>query len=82
MLAAVVPSLIGKWEIKEVSTPQRGPNQVLIKIYASGICYTDVHITKGAPGVQFPHTIGHEPAGEIVALGDNITTRKVSNDHQ
>jgi len=45
-------------------------------------CYTDVHIPKGALGVQFPHTIGHEPTGEIVALGDNITTRKVGNDHQ
>jgi D-arabinose 1-dehydrogenase-like Zn-dependent alcohol dehydrogenase len=62
MLAVVVQSLNGKWEIKEVSTPQRGPNQVLIKIYASGICYTNVHIPKGALGVQFPHTIGHEPA--------------------
>jgi hypothetical protein len=31
-------------------------NQVLIIIHASGICYTDVHITKGALGVKFPHT--------------------------
>jgi hypothetical protein len=63
MLAAVVPSVNGKWEVKEVPTPQAGTNQVLIKIHASGICYTDVHITKGGLGVKFPHTIGHEPAG-------------------
>jgi D-arabinose 1-dehydrogenase-like Zn-dependent alcohol dehydrogenase len=43
MLAAVVPSINGKWEVKEVSTPQVGTNQVLLKIHASGICYTDVH---------------------------------------
>jgi alcohol dehydrogenase len=79
MLAVVVPSVNGKWEVKEVSTPQPGTNQVLIKIHASGICYTDVHITRGALGVKFPHTIGHEPAGEIVALGEGVTTRKVGD---
>jgi alcohol dehydrogenase len=79
MLAAVVPSINGKWEVKEVSTPQAGTNQVLLKIHASGICYTDVHITKGGLGVKFPHTIGHEPAGEIVDLGEGVTTRKVGD---
>src|SRR5919108_5713771 len=79
MLAAVVPSINGKWEVKEVSTPQTGVNQVLIKMYASGICYTDVHITKGGLGVKFPHTVGHEPAGEIVELGQGATTRKVGD---
>ena len=69
MLAAVVPSVNANWEVKEVPKPQPATDQVLIKIHASGICYTDVHITKGALGVKFPHTIGHEPAGEIVALG-------------
>src|ERR671923_429376 len=79
MLAAVVPSVNEKWEVKEVSTPKPGANQVLIKIHASGICYTDVHATKGALGVKFPYTIGHEPAGEIVALGEGVTTRKVGD---
>ncbi|MFL6329191.1 MAG: alcohol dehydrogenase catalytic domain-containing protein [Nitrososphaeraceae archaeon] len=79
MLAAIVPSMNGTWEVKEVSTPQPGTNQVLIKIHASGIWYTDVHITRGALGVKFPHTIGHEPAGEIIALGEGVTTRKVGD---
>jgi alcohol dehydrogenase len=80
MLAAVVPSVNGKWEVKEVSTPKPGTNQVLIKMHASGICYTDVHATNGALGVKFlPYTIGHEPAGEIVALGEGVTTRKIGD---
>jgi alcohol dehydrogenase len=79
MLSSVIPSVNAKWEVKEVPTPQAGTNQVLIKIHASGICYTDVHITKGGLGVKFPHTIGHEPAGEIVALGEGVTTRKVGD---
>jgi 2-desacetyl-2-hydroxyethyl bacteriochlorophyllide A dehydrogenase len=79
MLAAVVPSVNAKWEIKQVSTPQPGANQVLIKIHASGICYTDVHATKGALGVKFPYTIGHEPAGEVVEVGEDVATRKVGD---
>ena len=47
MLSSVIPSENAKWEVKEVPTPQAGINQVLIKIHASGICYTDVHTTKG-----------------------------------
>ena len=34
MLAPVVPSVNGKWQVKEVSTPQPGANQVFIKIHA------------------------------------------------
>lgn len=79
MLAAVVPSANAKWEVKEVTTPQPGANQVLIKMHASGICYTDVHATHGALGVKFPFTIGHEPAGEIVELGEGVTTRKIGD---
>ena len=79
MLSSVVPSENVKWEVKEVPTPQPRANQVLLKIHASGICYTDVHITKGGLGVKFPNTIGHEPAGEIVALGEGVTARKVGD---
>lgn len=79
MLSSVIPSENAKWEVKEVPTPQPGINQVLIKIHTSGICYTDVHTTKGGLGVKFPYTTGHEPAGEIVALGEAVTTRKIGD---
>jgi D-arabinose 1-dehydrogenase-like Zn-dependent alcohol dehydrogenase len=79
MLAAVNRSVNAKWEAKEITTPQPEVNQVLIKMHASGICYTDVHATHGTLGVKFPYTIGHEPAGEIVELGKGVTTRKVGN---
>ena len=47
MKAAVVPAARARWEVKEVPTPEPGPNQVLIRIRASGLCYTEVHITHG-----------------------------------
>jgi D-arabinose 1-dehydrogenase-like Zn-dependent alcohol dehydrogenase len=49
--------------------PEPNPNQVLIKMYASGLCYTDVHITQGRLPTEFPRVIGHEPVGEIVKIG-------------
>jgi alcohol dehydrogenase len=79
MSAAVVPSVNEKWEVREVPIPKPKANQVLIRIHASGMCYTDVHATHGALGVKFPYTIGHEPAGEIVALGEDVTTRKAGD---
>ena len=72
MKAAVVPKIGGKWEVKVVPTPHPATNQVLIKMHASGLCYTDVHITEGhVPIEAFPRTIGHEPAGEIVEVGEH-----------
>ncbi|MGC1928146.1 MAG: alcohol dehydrogenase catalytic domain-containing protein [Candidatus Nitrosopolaris sp.] len=78
MRAAVVPSIRGKWDVKDV--PNSAANQVLIKIHASGICYTDVHITEGLlPNAAFPRTIGHEPVGEIVEVGDGVINRKIGD---
>lgn len=79
MQAAVVPAVNGKWEVRQVPDPKPAANQVLIKIHASGICYTDVHITHGVIPTQFPRTLGHEPAGEIVAVGEGVRTRKVGD---
>src|SRR5207245_10060817 len=79
MTAAVVPALHGTWEIREVPTPAPGPGQVLMKIRASGLCYTDVHITEGMLPTRFPRTLGHEPVGEIVALGAGVATRRVGD---
>src|SRR6266550_6717137 len=65
MKAAVVPAVSSSWQIKDVPQPQPGPNQVLVKMHASGICYTDVHLTLGHFPGPFPRILGHEPVGEI-----------------
>jgi dehydrogenase len=59
--------------------PEPQANQVLIRIHASGLCYTDVHITRGEIPTQFPRTLGHEPVGEIVAAGPGVRTRRVGD---
>jgi len=81
MRAAVVPRIGGKWEVREVPAPEPSANQVLIKIHASGLCYTDVHITEGKLPIpiEFPRTLGHEPVGEIVVVGEGVISRKVGD---
>jgi alcohol dehydrogenase len=79
MKAAVVPKKDSQWEVKDVPAPEPGPNQVLIKIHASGLCFTDVHQTRGEIPGAFPRTLGHEPAGEIVAVGSGVRTRRTGD---
>src|SRR5262252_6754464 len=79
MQAVVVPAVNSSWQVKEIPQPQPGSNQVLVKMHASGICYTDVHQTLGHLPGSFPRILGHEPVGEIVALAPDVTTRKVGD---
>ena len=79
MKAGIVPSANSNWEVKEINIPAPSENQVLIKIRASGMCYTDVHQTRGELPGDFPRTLGHEPVGEIVAVGPGVTTRKTGD---
>lgn len=79
MRAAVVPAVNSSWEVREVPQPQLEPNQILVKMYANGVCYTDVHETLGHLPGSFPRILGHEPVGEVVAVGPGITSRKVGD---
>ncbi|MBX9666601.1 MAG: alcohol dehydrogenase catalytic domain-containing protein [Candidatus Obscuribacterales bacterium] len=65
------------WEVQEIEKPKPRENQVLLKVHASGICYTDVHQTKGDLPVNYPCILGHEPVGEIVELGPGVRSRKL-----
>jgi len=47
MKAAVVTSFSEPLEIKQVPIPQVGPNDVLVKIIACGVCHSDLHLAKG-----------------------------------
>lgn len=79
MKAAVVPAAKKQWEVIDVPKPEPAPSQVLIKIHASGMCYTDIHQANGDLPGPFPRVLGHEPVGEIVAVGIGVTTRKLGD---
>jgi len=80
MKAAVVPAKCEHWVLQEVPKPEAGPHQVLVKIHACGICYTDLLLAQATLSFRpFPMVLGHEGVGEVVAVGEGVTTRKVGD---
>src|SRR5436853_2208533 len=51
-----------------------GPKDVAIKIHYCGVCHSDIHTIHGDWGkVQYPQIVGHEIAGEVVAIGSSVS---------
>ncbi|KAF1302730.1 zinc-dependent alcohol dehydrogenase family protein [Enterococcus saccharolyticus] len=68
--------------IQDLAIPEITADEVLVKVKYCGICGTDVHIFNGEPGsaeVTPPVVLGHEFAGEIVKIGENVTQLAVGD---
>ena len=75
MTVAQISKPGGDWELVERAIPEPGRDQVRVKIDASGICHSDALVKDGGwPGLQYPRVPGHEIAGRIDAVGDDVTT--------
>ncbi len=63
-------------EMTQVPLPSIGPADVLVRVRATGICGTDLHIEAwddwAQHSVRTPVVVGHEFCGELVALGDAV----------
>ena len=72
-MKALVLEEYNKLVYKEVPTPDVGPDDVLVRVKACGICGSDVHGFDGSTGRRKPPIImGHEAAGDIAQVGDNV----------
>jgi L-iditol 2-dehydrogenase len=61
-------------EIADLPEPATGPGEVQVRVAACGICGSDVHGYDGSSGRRIPPIVmGHEAAGRIAALGENVT---------
>jgi alcohol dehydrogenase, propanol-preferring len=71
MKAAVVHAYDRPLEIEDVPVPEPGPDQVLVRVEASGLCHTDIHAARGEWPVkpELPFIPGHEGVGVIESLG-------------
>jgi 6-hydroxycyclohex-1-ene-1-carbonyl-CoA dehydrogenase len=67
--------------IEEYPKPQIGPDDILVKVAACGVCHTDLHyIDHGVPTVKKPPMIlGHEAAGTVAEAGANVKNLKVGD---
>lgn len=64
----------GRLETVDVPMPRPGPDEVLVRVEACGICGSDVHGYDGSSGRRIPPLImGHEAAGTVAAVGANVS---------
>src|SRR6266536_145433 len=77
-------------EMIEVPTPKPSGTEVLLRVKAAGVCHSDLHIWEGGydlghgkrmslkdRGIPLPLTMGHETAGEVIALGPQAENVKI-----
>ena len=81
MMKAVTFRAFGGPEVlepTEVARPEPGSDDVLVRIHAAGVCHHDV-LSRGGkiPGGKPGRILGHEIAGEIVAVGANIAPTRI-----
>jgi len=69
----------GPFELVERDVPSPGRGEALVRVHACGICHSDSYAKEGGfPGVSFPSVPGHEIAGAIEALGEDVRGWEVS----
>jgi 2-desacetyl-2-hydroxyethyl bacteriochlorophyllide A dehydrogenase len=74
MRAVVIARYGGSLEATMRPVPRPGPGEALVRVRASGLCSTDLHLLSGRqPLGELPRIVGHELAGDVVELGGGVT---------
>src|ERR687887_350376 len=73
-MRAVTFQAPGEVQVDEVSEPELlAPDDAVVRVEASGICGSDLHIYHGRVQIEPGFVIGHEFVGEVAAVGDDVT---------
>jgi S-(hydroxymethyl)glutathione dehydrogenase/alcohol dehydrogenase len=72
MRAAVLHEVGGPLEIEELEIDSPGRREVLVRTAAAGICHSDLHFVEGHYPCPLPTVLGHEAAGVVEAVGDDV----------
>ena len=60
-------------ELVDVVVPDPGPNDVIVRVQACGVCHTDLAYRDGGINDEYPFLLGHEAAGIVESVGDRVT---------
>jgi len=89
--AAVLWDVGQDWKIEEVELDDPGPGEIIVKTKVAGLCHSDEHVLQGDMAMSneqmsafglppaFPMIGGHEGAGEVIAVGDGVSTLVVGD---
>ncbi|WP_306319081.1 MULTISPECIES: S-(hydroxymethyl)mycothiol dehydrogenase [unclassified Streptomyces] len=59
--------------VETILVPEPGPGEALVRVRACGVCHTDLHYREGGINDAFPFLLGHEAAGVVESVGDDVT---------
>ncbi len=79
-MRALVQTRVGRFEEEEIDPPVPAAGEVVLRMRAALTCGTDLKIlARGHPRIRLPLTMGHEVAGEVVAVGAGVTRWKAGD---
>ena len=55
-----------------VNVPDAGPGEAVVRVLTCGVCHTDLHYREGGIGDDYPYLLGHEAAGIVEPVGDDV----------
>jgi S-(hydroxymethyl)glutathione dehydrogenase / alcohol dehydrogenase len=73
MRAAVLEVAPGELVVDDVQVGDVGPREVLVRTVAAGLCHSDLHFIQGLYPYPLPAVLGHESAGVVEAVGEQVT---------
>lgn len=72
MKAAILNQIPGQLEIEEISVDKPEADEILIQTSNAGLCHSDLHFMEGHWQTRLPAVMGHEAAGVVEAVGENV----------
>jgi NDMA-dependent alcohol dehydrogenase len=63
-------------QVEDIVVDEPGPNEVLVKMAACGVCHSDLSVTNGTLPLEPPIVLGHEGAGIVAQVGAGVTELK------
>jgi aryl-alcohol dehydrogenase len=76
---AVVNERGGDFSLEEVELDGPRADEVLVRIVATGLCHTDIHLRGFLPAEMFPNVFGHEGTGVVEEVGPDVTGIEVGD---
>ena len=79
MRAVVLDAVRAEPQVREVAAPKAPVDGVVVRVMATGVCRSDWHAWAGHEEIVFPHVPGHELAGVVVEVGEQVRRWRVGD---
>src|SRR5579884_3261744 len=73
MRAAVLRGYDQPLSVEEITADDPGPGEVVVRVAASGVCHSDLHMTSATFKASLPMVLGHEGAGVVERVGPGVS---------